>query len=637
MIKVLHKSIMLLTERRFTFGKNAHSALRSSVGDKDLCSNNKRSYAFFGVLFRCWNSTLFICADIARTRMSFSVTNSLNIYHAQEENNMKKALCITLVYAILMTLLVIAPITANANEKSMAVTGASSGTTGECTWVLDGTELTISGNGAMADYSFSTIISLPWGTSITKVTIDEGVTSIGNSAFYYCSRLMSVTIPDSVTSIGNSAFYGCNNLTSVKIGNSVRSISDYAFYRCDWLMSVTIPDSVKSIGSSAFSECTSLISVTIPDSVTSIGVHAFDGTAWFNNQPDGLVYAGKVAYKIKGICPTEVTIKDGTKGIADSAFYDCALLTRVTIPDSVTSISDSAFYNCTGLISVMIGNSVTSIGVNAFCGCTGLTSLTIPDSVTSIDVQAFYRCTGLTSLTIPDSVTSIGGNAFYSCTGLKSVTIGNSVTSIGKRAFSGCNNLTCVVLNQFAVNKFIDVFSKSNSITNVIISNSVTSIGNSAFYECNNLTSVTIPDSVTSIGSSAFYSCNGLTNITIPDSVEMIGAYAFYGTSLTSVTIPASVTDIYEKAFGYYNKEGFGESKVKDFTIYGYKNSEAQRYANNNNFIFVALDEPTEPEDKPIKGDIDGDGEVTIIDTTYIQRYLAGLQTPDLGIGEPLT
>ena len=286
--------------------------------------------------------------------------------------------------------------------------------------------LTISGTGYMEDFTSSS--KVPWNayrSSIKKVVINNGVTSIGNEAFDGCTALTSVTIPNSVTSIENSTFDGCTGLTSIEIPNSVTSIGNYAFGYCSGLTSIEIPNSVTSIGDYAFGDCTGLTSITIPNSVTSIGLCAFDGTAWYDNQPDGLVYAGNVAYKYKGTMPndTSVTIKEGTVGIAGSAFSGCTGLTSIEIPNSVTSIGDGAFDDCTGLTSVTIPNSVTSIGKDAFYGCTGLTSITIPNSVTSIGEEAFCGCTGLTSITIPNSVTSIGEWAFYGCTGLTSMTV----------------------------------------------------------------------------------------------------------------------------------------------------------------------------------------------------------------------
>ena len=272
----------------------------------------------------------------------------------------------------------------------------------------------------------STIIGLVDRNTVGAIEIPSTiggypVTVIDRWAFFGCSGLTSITIPDSVTSIGYGAFYGCRGLTSITITDSVTSIGDSTFRGCTGLTSITIPDSVTSIGDYAFYDCTGLTSITIPDSVTSIGSRAFYDTAWYINQPDGLVYAGKVAYEYKGICPASIDIMDGTLGIADDAFSGCKGLTSVTIPDSVTSIGYSAFKYCTGLTSITIPDSVTSIGDSAFSGCTGLTSITIPDSVTSIGSGAFSGCEGLTSITIPDSVTLIGGYAFFDCENLTDV------------------------------------------------------------------------------------------------------------------------------------------------------------------------------------------------------------------------
>jgi hypothetical protein len=212
------------------------------------------------------------------------------------------------------------------------------------------------------------------------------VTSIGYQAFGNCTSLTSITIPDGVTSIGDRAFYKCTSLTSITIPDSVTSIGESAFLRCTGLTSITIPNSVTSIGESAFDSCTSLTSITIPDSVTSIGESAF--------------------LRCTGL--TSITIPNSVTSIGESAFDSCTSLTSITIPDSVTSIGDFAFYKCTSLTSITIPESVTSIGKNAFSVCPSLTSITIPDSVTSIGEGAFGASletdfdSQITNLIIPD-------------------------------------------------------------------------------------------------------------------------------------------------------------------------------------------------------------------------------------------
>ena len=263
---------------------------------------------------------------------------------------------------------------------------ATSGTTGDCTWTLDGTVLTISGNGKMGNCNY---YETPWGYQITKVIIEDGVTCIGSTAFYKCEGLTSVTIPDSVTKIGDYAFK-CRVLTRLIIPDGVTMIGSSAFSGCTGLTSITIPDSVTSIGDYAFSGCTGLSSVTILDSIASIDSRAFDGC-------DNI---------------TDITISQSLINSFKTVFKKYNKIKNITLDENTVYISELAFSGCTELENIYLVDGVTSIGNYAFYGCKNLAGVSIPDSLTDIGNYAFYRCSALKNITIPQSVTKIEEYAF---------------------------------------------------------------------------------------------------------------------------------------------------------------------------------------------------------------------------------
>jgi len=426
------------------------------------------------------------------------------------------------------------------------------------------------------------------------------------------------TVADSKATITKyTGLGGIINIPSELGGYVVTKISGYyigmgnvgAFYNYKSLLSVKIPDSITTIEYGAFENCTELSSINIPDSVMSIGFDAFRDTAWYDNQPDGLVYAGKVAYKYKGTMPanTVISLKTDTKGISRYAFANCTGLINIIIPDSITWIEDNTFSSCKGLTFINIPNHITSIGNNAFYN-SGLSSFTITDSVTSIGYDAFFNTPWFnnqpdgmvyagkvaysykgempinTSFTLRPDTKGIGGNAFMYCKGLTAVTIPDSVTSIGDSAFDNCTGLTSIIIPDNVIQIGIGVFLNCTGLSTVIIGRGLSSIGDFAFsavgliqiivdkdnesftslngvlfnksktlliqYPQSKSGAYDIPTGVISVGCWSFGNCTALTSVTIPYSVTTIERYAFYYCeSLTSIIIPNSVTTIEENAF----------------------------------------------------------------------------------------
>lgn len=429
--------------------------------------------------------------------------------------------------------------------------------------------LTIIGNGNMPNYPANKYEGsiAPWRNDsnidnyLEKVVISDGVTTIGDNAFFWCDKITSVTIPNSVKSIGMGAFYSCKALTGITIPNGAESIGEDAFQYCDSLKEVTIPGSVKSIGEGAFSGCSSLTGITIPQSVTSIGNWAFNGcsalknitlsdgitnigyqafynTGYYNadgeesNWENNALYIGNYlieadAWKLNngilnGEIPSEYIIKPGTKTIADMAFTDCK-----------GYIEYKDFENCVGLTSIKLPDGMVNIGNGVFDGCTKLASIEIPKSVKNIGNSAFSGCISLTGINVSENNTaycSENGVLYnkakteimrFPCQKTDtSFTIPNGVTGIANGAFENCRNLTGITIPKGAKSIGDDVFSNCEGLTSITIPDGVTSIGSSAFYECIALTSAVIPNTVTSIGNNAFLNRNKLKDVYYDGSAE---------------------------------------------------------------------------------------------------------------------
>lgn len=210
------------------------------------------------------------------------------------------------------------------------------------TWSLtQGGKLTLSGSGTMANY---TTDNRPgWentGHNISSVVIDEGITSIGDYAFYQ-STALSIQLPGSCTSIGESAF-AKSNLVGVTIPENVETIGNNAFLECANLTSVSFHEGLKTIGNEAFKSCPGIKYIDFPSSITTIGAGAF----W------DCVNVLSVRFK-----PGSVDVNVG-----ENTFTNCQWLMTVTLPKGLTQLSPGMFSSCKILSELYIPTSVTSLG-----------------------------------------------------------------------------------------------------------------------------------------------------------------------------------------------------------------------------------------------------------------------------------
>ena len=279
-------------------------------------------------------------------------------------------------------LIIVAVIAVTVIISTSMVAGAASGTTGACTWTLNGTTLSITGSGAMADYTNGTA---PWygsRASITEVTIGDSVTYIGNYAFANLSKLATVTIPAKITGIGKCAFLSCTSLEILNYNatkcETMGSSTEPVFYKCSSLTNINIGSGVKYIPDYAFEMCTAVTNITVPESVYHIGGYAF-------------AYCSALK---------TITMSDKLTELPEYVFYNCTSLTNVDIPALMTNIGNYAFYKCSALKKLNIPAVVTQIGYGAFQDCTNLHLDLVSGSYAELVAKQYgisYTATGASS------------------------------------------------------------------------------------------------------------------------------------------------------------------------------------------------------------------------------------------------
>ena len=386
---------------------------------------------------------------------------------------------------------------------------------------------------------------------------------------------------------------------------------------------------------------------------TVLSASAYDGITYeglyYNVTDTGEIEIARCYEYVRKVnIPIEIDGKFVTS-IGKEAFSNCTGLTEITIPDSVTSIEDYAFSNCTSLTEITIPDSVTSIESGTFSGCTSLTEITLPDSVTDIEGQyydgysyygAFSRCTSLTEITIPDSVTSIGECVFSGCTGLTEITISDSVKYIGEEAFKDCTNLKSITFLGSKTGIKEGAFSNCDADIKFTTEDTYGQEGE-VVSVATNVTQLTVKHKEGKIPAGAYKDGKRLKEVTLEEGITLIEDDAFANCdNLEKIVIPKSVTGIHYMAFTYDTK----------LTMYGYKDTYAERYAEMFGFPFVALDdsdtppvttttttsttETTTTTAAPITGglvcgDINLDGRVDITDAVLLNKFCSGAITLD--------
>ncbi|MCR5485438.1 MAG: leucine-rich repeat protein [Clostridiales bacterium] len=345
-------------------------------------------------------------------------------------------------------------ITADAAENADETTvseNVSKNVSGKCgsslSWTFNEQSgiLKITGSGEMSDWADQT--KVPWygvAAKIITVKLPEGLTSIGDRAFLYCTNLINTALPKTLKRIGNGAFEYCDEITSLTIPGSVKSMGESAFRNCGGLKSVVISNGVPSISSNAFAYCTNLRTISVPESVKSIGIHAFwscVNLASFNI-PKNIESIGYYAFadctELKSI-----TIPENIAEIDDGAFSGCTSLNVVNYNavgcSETGSADDPIFKNCTGLTTVNIGSGVRVIPNDTFSGCSALTAVRFDDngSLHILGDRVFADCTSLKNVRLPKNTDKIGDNVFSGCTLLETLYLSSNVTSIGDSILFG--------------------------------------------------------------------------------------------------------------------------------------------------------------------------------------------------------
>ena len=400
----------------------------------------------------------------------------------------------------------------------------------------------------------------------------------------------------------------CNKGGKIEIPNiidnkPVTSISAESFDSCYWVTSITIPSNLtRSISGRLFRDCSSLTDIYVDEENTEY--KSVDGILFNKNMSELIKYPQAKQGETYNI-PTSVI------NIAEYGFYGTNSLNVIEVPEGVKTISQYTF-GLSSVASIKMPKTITSIEEYAFWSCE-LEKVTIPEGVTKIGNDAFSNCE-LTKIEIPRNVKNIGSCAFSNNKKLQEIIVDNGnenySSNDGVLYDKNMNTLICYPPmkqgNSFKIMDTVETietyaFAYCEKIKIINFSNSVTKIQDFAFAYCTNLTNFELPENLTYLGSHAFHNC-GVIEITIPGSVSVIRYDAFSDCSnLENVTIESGVSTIQYNAFSSCPKlksiiiprsvntiDGI-PTTIDTLTIYGWEESKAQKFANENNIKFELL------------------------------------------------
>ncbi len=441
------------------------------------------------------------------------------------------------------------------------------------------------------------------GSSVTTLTVGEGVKVIPSYLCQGAEQLETVDILGSLEEIRYKAFFGTKSLKTAVIPDSVTTIADYAFASSGHF-AADLPSSLETIGEYAFYNTPAVFETLTIGNAVSLPLYVFGG-----NETAVTIGHLRVTNDVKSTealsSPTEyqhffgkatikkLTVADSVESLPNAFFAHAVLPREVILPKGMTAlpiafmngaqgvetvtlgantiqVSDRAFQNCSALKTVNGINKVTVLGNAAFGGCSALTtlnlsfvmefgayifensgirSLTLSNRLTTLPASLFYGCKALTSYTVPAGITAIGDNAF-SGSGLVSITLPETVTTLSARAFMNCVSLESVVILGAVETLPSEIFSGCEKLKSVTLPQTLETVGFRAFLYCKALNRINIPDSLTSIGDSAFTGALSLTHIVFPDGLETLGKSAFADCqALLSVSLPKTLKSISESAF----------------------------------------------------------------------------------------